>query len=149
MIANEDYQVEISYTNESQITKIGSFLRRTGLDELPQLYNVLLGHMSIVGPRPHSLEDDVYFCKHVESFMRRYRVKPGITGWAQVNGLRGLTRSVDEIKKKAKYDSDYIDNWSLFLDIKIIMLTLVELISTINSLYTKNNRGGEGVGSGP
>jgi len=109
---------------DSRITPIGNFLRRTSLDELPQFFNVIQGRMSIVGPRPHALAHNEYYKDLVESYMRRHKVKPGITGWAQVNGLRGETDTLDKMEKRVRYDLWYIDNWSLWLDLKIIFLTI-------------------------
>lgn len=111
---------------DTRITKIGAFMRRTSLDELPQFINVLQGRMSIVGPRPHALAHNKHYKTIVESYMRRHMVKPGITGWAQVNGLRGETDTVDKMEARVKYDMYYIENWSLWLDLKIIFLTVLK-----------------------
>lgn len=110
--------------DDSRITPIGNFLRKTSLDELPQFFNVIQGRMSIVGPRPHALAHNEYYKDLVESYMKRHKVKPGITGWAQVNGLRGETDTLDKMEKRVQYDLWYIDNWSLWLDLKIIFLTI-------------------------
>lgn len=112
--------------NDSRVTRVGAFLRRTSLDELPQFYNVLQGRMSIVGPRPHALSHNEYYKDLVESYMRRHKVKPGITGWAQVNGLRGETDTLDKMRRRVEHDLWYIDNWSLGLDLRIIFLTIVK-----------------------
>ena len=120
----EDGQVTQARKGDSRITPIGAFLRRTSLDELPQFFNVLQGRMSIVGPRPHALAHNEYYKDLVESYMRRHKVKPGITGWAQVNGLRGETDTLEKMQKRVEYDLWYIDNWSLWLDLKIIFLTI-------------------------
>ncbi|WP_027849711.1 undecaprenyl-phosphate glucose phosphotransferase [Marinospirillum minutulum] len=117
-------QVTQATKGDSRITPIGGFLRRTSLDELPQFYNVLQGRMSIVGPRPHALAHNEHYKDLVESYMRRHKVKPGITGWAQVSGYRGETDTLDKMQKRVEYDLWYIDNWSLLLDIKIIFLTV-------------------------
>ena len=109
---------------DSRITPIGNFLRKTSLDELPQFFNVIQGRMSIVGPRPHALAHNEYYKDLVGSYMKRHKVKPGITGWAQVNGLRGETDTLDKMEKRVRYDLWYIDNWSLWLDLKIIFLTI-------------------------
>lgn len=110
--------------NDPRITRIGKFLRKYDLDELPQFFNVLLGNMSVVGPRPHRifLQDD--FRKIVNDYMVRHYVKPGITGWAQVNGWRGPTQSIEQKKERVKHDLWYIENWSLWLDFKIVFLTV-------------------------
>jgi putative colanic acid biosynthesis UDP-glucose lipid carrier transferase len=110
--------------NDSRVTRVGAFLRRTSLDELPQFFNVLQGRMSIVGPRPHALAHNEYYKDLVESYMQRHKVKPGITGWAQVSGYRGETDTLDKMQKRVEYDLWYIDNWSLWIDIKIIFLTV-------------------------
>ncbi|MBZ5486435.1 undecaprenyl-phosphate glucose phosphotransferase [Halomonas aquamarina] len=110
--------------NDSRITPFGAFLRRTSLDELPQFYNVLQGRMSIVGPRPHALAHNEQYKELVESYMRRHKVKPGITGWAQVNGLRGETDTLYKMQRRVEHDLWYIDNWSLWLDLKIILMTV-------------------------
>ncbi|KVE27012.1 undecaprenyl-phosphate glucose phosphotransferase [Burkholderia singularis] len=112
--------------NDTRITKVGAFLRRTSLDELPQFFNVLFGQMSIVGPRPHALEHDDIYKELVDGYMLRYRVRPGITGWAQVNGYRGETRKVEKMAARVKFDLFYVQNWTFWFDIKIIMITLVK-----------------------
>ncbi|TDO10651.1 MULTISPECIES: undecaprenyl-phosphate glucose phosphotransferase [Halomonas] len=109
---------------DPRITPLGAFLRRTSLDELPQLYNVLQGRMSLVGPRPHAMDHNEYYKDVIEDYMQRHRVKPGMTGWAQVNGWRGHTESLDDMKKRVEYDLYYIDNWSLGFDLKILVMTL-------------------------
>jgi putative colanic acid biosysnthesis UDP-glucose lipid carrier transferase len=109
---------------DPRVTKLGAFLRRTSLDELPQFYNVLQGRMSIVGPRPHALAHNEHYKELVESYMRRHKVKPGITGWAQVNGLRGETDTLEKMERRVEYDLWYIDNWSIWLDIRIIFMTV-------------------------
>ena len=110
--------------NDNRITKVGAFLRKTSLDELPQFFNVLQGRMSVVGPRPHALAHNEYYKDLVESYMQRHKVKPGITGWAQVRGYRGETDTLDKMQKRVQMDIWYICNWSLMLDIKIIFLTV-------------------------
>lgn len=110
--------------NDVRITRVGAFLRRTSLDELPQFFNVMQGRMSIVGPRPHALSHNEYYKDLVESYMQRHKVKPGITGWAQVSGYRGETDTLEKMQKRVEYDLWYIDNWSLWLDLKIIFMTV-------------------------
>lgn len=110
--------------NDTRITKFGRFLRRTSLDELPQFINVLQGKMSIVGPRPHASAHNELYRKLVPKYMQRHIVKPGITGWAQINGWRGETDTLDKMEKRIEYDLHYIHNWSLWFDIKIILLTI-------------------------
>jgi putative colanic acid biosynthesis UDP-glucose lipid carrier transferase len=110
--------------NDARITPLGAFLRRTSLDELPQFFNVLRGDMSIVGPRPHAVAHNEQYRKQVSGYMLRHKVKPGITGWAQINGWRGETDTLDKMQKRVEYDLEYIEHWSLWLDLKIILLTL-------------------------
>jgi Undecaprenyl-phosphate glucose phosphotransferase len=110
--------------NDSRITRVGAILRRTNIDELPQLINVLRGEMSIVGPRPHAMAHNMMFEDKISVFSRRHVVKPGITGWAQVNGYRGATETVEKMQRRVEYDLYYIDNWSFWLDLKIIVMTL-------------------------
>lgn len=110
--------------NDDRVTSLGRFLRKYSLDELPQFFNVLLGHMSVVGPRPHMLKHTEAYRKLVKRFMLRHTVKPGITGLAQVNGYRGEIKSTADIKNRFKYDVNYIENWSFNLDIKIIFITV-------------------------
>jgi putative colanic acid biosynthesis UDP-glucose lipid carrier transferase len=119
---------------DPRVTKFGAFLRRTSLDELPQFYNVLQGRMSIVGPRPHALAHNEYYKDVVESYMKRHKVKPGITGWAQVNGLRGGTEDIEKMRLRVEHDLWYIDNWSLWLDLRIIALTIVRGFCDPNAL---------------
>lgn len=109
---------------DPRTTKLGAFLRRTSLDELPQFFNVLKGDMSIVGPRPHAIEHNEHYKEIVDQYMLRHKVKPGITGWAQINGWRGETDTVDKMKKRVEYDLFYIENWSLLFDVKIILLSI-------------------------
>ncbi len=111
--------------NDPRITSIGAFLRRTSLDELPQFFNVLQGRMSIVGPRPHAMEHTEQYKDMVDAYMQRHKVKPGITGWAQINGWRGETDTLDKMKKRVEYDLYYIENWSIWFDLKIIALTIL------------------------
>lgn len=110
--------------NDARITRLGKHLRRLNLDEVPQLINVLLGQMSLVGPRPHALTHNDQYEEQIRLYARRHNVKPGITGWAQVNGLRGETRSVRDMQRRVEHDFYYIDNWSLFFDLKILLLTI-------------------------
>ncbi|MEO1020587.1 MAG: undecaprenyl-phosphate glucose phosphotransferase, partial [Pseudomonadota bacterium] len=109
--------------NDPRVTSIGRFIRRTSLDELPQLINVLNGTMSIVGPRPHAVAHNEYYARLIDEYLARHKVKPGITGWAQVNGFRGETETLDKMQSRVQYDLHYIENWSLAFDIRIILLT--------------------------
>jgi putative colanic acid biosynthesis UDP-glucose lipid carrier transferase len=110
--------------NDPRVTRIGSFLRRTSLDELPQFFNVLLGEMSVVGPRPHANSQNESYRRLVRGYMIRHIVKPGLTGWAQVNGYRGETKNIEQMESRVRYDLDYIRNWSLALDLRIILKTV-------------------------
>ncbi len=109
--------------NDPRVTPVGAFLRRTSLDELPQFINVVRGDMSLVGPRPHAIAHNQLYRTKILEYMRRHKVKPGITGWAQVNGFRGETDTLDKMVARVEHDLAYIRNWSLWLDIKIIFLT--------------------------
>jgi Undecaprenyl-phosphate glucose phosphotransferase len=116
--------IEQAKANDARVTRIGRFIRRFNIDELPQLINVLRGEMSIVGPRPHAVAHDQLFERKIALYARRHNVKPGITGWAQVNGLRGEIDSPEKIRRRVEHDLYYIDNWSLPLDLWIILLTV-------------------------
>ena len=116
-------QVTQATAKDSRITWVGSILRRTSLDELPQLFNVLKGEMSLVGPRPHPVELNDYFLTRIPKYMLRHKAKPGMTGWAQVNGLRGITDSEDKMALRIEHDLWYIQNWSLWLDLQILLRT--------------------------
>jgi putative colanic acid biosysnthesis UDP-glucose lipid carrier transferase len=109
---------------DTRITPLGGFLRRTSLDELPQFINVLQGQMSIVGPRPHAVAHNEEYRKLIKGYMLRHKVKPGITGWAQINGWRGETDTLDKMEKRVEYDLAYIRDWTVWLDIKIVFLTV-------------------------
>ncbi|MFP3565370.1 undecaprenyl-phosphate glucose phosphotransferase [Paraburkholderia sp. SIMBA_030] len=111
--------------NDPRVTKIGAFLRRTSLDELPQFFNVLRGDMSVVGPRPHALEHDDLYQKVVAGYINRYRIKPGITGWAQINGFRGETDRIEKMERRVEHDLYYLGHWSFALDMRIIGVTIV------------------------
>jgi putative colanic acid biosynthesis UDP-glucose lipid carrier transferase len=109
---------------DPRVTRFGAFLRRTSLDELPQFVNVLQGRMSVVGPRPHAVAHNEFYRPHVQRYMVRHKVRPGITGWAQVNGCRGETEVVEKMQRRVEYDIDYLRNWSLRLDLHIIARTI-------------------------
>jgi len=111
--------------NDPRITRIGAFLRKASLDELPQLFNVLLGSMSLVGPRPHPAPLDEQYAHVIPTLQSRYAVKPGLTGWAQINGYRGETTRVEDMIGRVEHDRHYIKNWTLWLDIKIIAITAI------------------------
>ncbi len=110
--------------NDPRITRVGAFLRKTSLDELPQFFNVLRGEMSVVGPRPHAIEHDTLYQNIVDGYIHRYRIKPGITGWAQVNGFRGETDRIEKMQGRVEHDLYYLSNWSFGLDMRIVMATI-------------------------
>lgn len=114
--------------NDPRVTRFGAFLRRTSLDELPQFFNVLGGSMSVVGPRPHAVQHNNHYEHLIDRYMHRHYVKPGITGWAQVHGLRGEIHELRSMRKRVQYDIDYIRRWSLWLDLKIIVLTALRVL---------------------
>lgn len=119
----EDGTVTQATQDDPRITPFGHFLRRTSLDELPQFFNVLIGDMSVVGPRPHALQHNDFYKNQVETYMLRHRVKPGITGWAQIHGYRGETDTLDKMAKRVQFDLYYIRHWSLWMDLRIIIWT--------------------------
>ena len=124
-VAEDGERVVQAALNDARVTRIGRLLRATSIDEIPQLINVLLGDMSIVGPRPHALAHEERFEEDFDLFSRRRRVLPGITGWAQVNGFRGETKTPEDVERRMDYDLFYIDNWSIWFDMEIIVRTLV------------------------
>ena len=113
---------------DKRVLKTGKLIRRFSIDELPQFINVLNGDMSIVGPRPHMVEHDIKYSKLFENFLKRHKCNPGLTGWAQVNGLRGATPNPDAMKRRMEYDLWYLNNWTIYLDIYIILKTFYALI---------------------
>lgn len=132
-VQEDDERVASAKHNDVRVTRIGSWLRRTSIDELLQLFNVMQGNMSIVGPRPHALAHDNQFDKLVGKYAYRHHVKPGITGWAQINGHRGSMLTVTDVEERVKLDLWYIDNWSVALDIKIILKTTIEIVRGENA----------------
>ncbi len=122
-VCEADNEVSQAVRNDARVTPLGALLRRTSLDELPQFFNVLQGTMSVVGPRPHAIVHNEQYRKLIRGYMLRHKVKPGITGWAQVNGWRGETDTLEKMQKRIEYDLEYIRNWSLWLDLKIVLLT--------------------------
>ncbi|VAW46926.1 Capsular polysaccharide synthesis enzyme CpsA, sugar transferase [hydrothermal vent metagenome] len=122
-VMDNDAVVKQATKNDSRITKVGGFLRKASLDELPQFFNVLMGDMSVVGPRPHAVAHNEEYRKRVDYYMLRHKVRPGITGWAQINGWRGETDTLEKMEKRVEYDLDYIRHWSIWFDIKIIFWT--------------------------
>ena len=134
-VAEDGAVVKQATKNDSRVTPLGAFLRRTSLDELPQFINVLQGRMSIVGPRPHAIAHNEMYRKLIRSYMIRHKVRPGITGWAQVNGLRGETETVEKMRSRVAYDLDYLRNWSLGLDLKIILKTIFVVLKRQETAY--------------
>ena len=121
---NNDANSKQASRNDRRFTKIGRILRKTNLDEMPQFLNVFVGDMSIVGPRPHMLKHTAEYSAIIQKYMIRHFLKPGITGWAQVNGYRGETKDDSAMAKRVEYDIWYLEHWSPWLDIRIILLTL-------------------------
>jgi putative colanic acid biosynthesis UDP-glucose lipid carrier transferase len=119
--------------DDPRVTRLGAFLRRTSLDEMPQFFNVLKGDMSAIGPRPHAVSHNEEYRKLVSFYMLRHKVKPGITGWAQVNGWRGEIDTIDKMQKRIEYDLEYIRNWSLWLDFKIVVFTVLRSFNDKNA----------------
>ena len=121
---NADMEAKQAAADDPRVTRLGAFLRRTSLDELPQFINVLQGRMSIVGPRPHPLWLNEQHMHQIDAYAQRHKVKPGITGWAQVNGFRGETDTLEKMQKRVEYDLYYIEHWSLLFDLRIILMTI-------------------------
>jgi putative colanic acid biosysnthesis UDP-glucose lipid carrier transferase len=132
-VAEDGDTVRQATRNDVRVTRFGAFLRASSLDELPQFINVLQGRMSIVGPRPHAVAHNEMYRKLILGYMIRHKVKPGITGLAQVNGLRGETDTVEKMKARIDYDLAYLRNWSLALDLRIILKTVVVVLQKHNA----------------
>lgn len=128
MRVNAKADLQQAQKDDPRKTRIGEILRHTSIDELPQFINVLLGDMSIVGPRPHMLKHTADYSKIIDKYMVRHLIKPGITGWAQVNGYRGLTEQLWQMERRVEFDVWYIENWSFLLDLKIVVRTVVNAI---------------------
>ncbi|MCO4292104.1 undecaprenyl-phosphate glucose phosphotransferase [Solitalea sp. MAHUQ-68] len=135
MTVNKDANSVQATKNDKRITKIGRFLRKTSLDELPQFINVLIGNMSVVGPRPHMIKHTKEYSAIIDKFMVRHFLTPGITGWAQVNGLRGETKTHKDMKKRVEADIWYLENWSILLDLKIIFMTIYNVFAGDKKAY--------------
>lgn len=129
MYINREADTLQASENDPRITPIGRFLRRSSLDELPQLVNVLRGDMSIIGPRPHMVVHTEYYTPRVKDYMRRHEMRPGLTGYAQVNGFRGATPTVDDMRRRVEADIYYIDHYSLWLDLKIFFMTIWKMLT--------------------
>jgi putative colanic acid biosynthesis UDP-glucose lipid carrier transferase len=121
--------------HDDRITPLGAFLRRSSLDELPQFFNVLQGRMSVVGPRPHAVAHNEMYRKLIKGYMIRHKVKPGITGWAQVNGARGETDTIEKMQRRIAYDIEYLRSWSLRLDVAIVWRTVTQAIRGDRNAY--------------
>jgi lipopolysaccharide/colanic/teichoic acid biosynthesis glycosyltransferase len=122
-VLEDGAQIVQAHRGDARITRIGRILRLTSLDELPQLFNVLSGEMSLVGPRPHAVAHDEYYAERVQNYRLRQLVKPGITGWAQVHGLRGEVDTLEKARQRVEHDLYYIEHWSLWLDLRILIAT--------------------------
>ena len=131
-LSSDDRTVQ-ARPNDPRVTRLGRILRRTSIDELPQLINVLNGSMSLVGPRPHAIDHNEEYSRKIRGYFSRHRVKPGITGWAQVNGWRGETDTVEKMQRRVEYDIYYTDNWSLSFDLQILARTLVICLTGRNA----------------
>jgi putative colanic acid biosynthesis UDP-glucose lipid carrier transferase len=123
-VTEDGAKVQQATKNDNRVTPLGAILRKTSIDELPQFVNVLQGRMSIVGPRPHAVAHNEMYRKLIKGYMVRHKVKPGITGWAQVNGYRGETDTLDKMDGRIKFDLDYLRNWSIMLDLYVIYKTI-------------------------
>jgi putative colanic acid biosynthesis UDP-glucose lipid carrier transferase len=134
-VAEDGDVVRQATRDDDRITPLGRFLRRTSLDELPQFFNVLQGRMSVVGPRPHAVAHNETYRKLIKGYMIRHKVKPGITGWAQVNGARGETDTVDKMKRRIQYDLEYLRSWSLRFDLAIVWRTVVQALRGDDNAY--------------
>jgi putative colanic acid biosynthesis UDP-glucose lipid carrier transferase len=135
MVPNKKANIIQVSKEDHRITKIGKIIRQTSIDELPQFFNVFIGDMSVVGPRPHMLSHTEMYANKVDKFMVRHFVKPGITGLAQVSGYRGEVETDKDIIGRVKYDIFYIENWSLLLDLKIIIQTIIKAIKGDEKAY--------------
>ncbi|MBO7317226.1 MAG: exopolysaccharide biosynthesis polyprenyl glycosylphosphotransferase, partial [Bacteroidales bacterium] len=135
MRVNDKSDEQQATKNDPRKTKVGDFLRKTNIDELPQFWNVFKGDMSVVGPRPHMIKHTEDYSKLIDTYMLRHLVKPGITGWAQVNGYRGETKELWQMAKRVQYDVWYIENWDFFLDLKIIYLTIANTLRGEKNAY--------------
>jgi putative colanic acid biosynthesis UDP-glucose lipid carrier transferase len=135
MKVSEDADEKQARKDDPRITKIGKFLRSFNLDEIPQFYNVLKGEMSVVGPRPHMLKHTELYSSFIDKYMIRHLIKPGITGWAQVNGYRGETTITEQMEERVRYDVWYLENWSFFLDAKIIIITVLNMLIGEKNAY--------------
>ena len=128
MRVNKDSDLKQATQNDMRVTKIGRFIRKTGLDEIPQFLNVFVGEMSLIGPRPHMLKHTSDYSKVVDDYMIRQFIKPGITGWAQINGYRGEITNPEQIQMRVNKDLWYLENWTLWLDVQIMFMTVYYIL---------------------
>jgi putative colanic acid biosynthesis UDP-glucose lipid carrier transferase len=135
MTVNADSDNKQASKSDARVTPIGKFLRRSSLDEMPQFFNVFLGSMSVVGPRPHMLNHTTAYKEIIDNYMVRHFLKPGITGWAQVHGFRGETRRPEDMENRVKYDISYLESWTAMLDVKIIFMTVINIIRGEDNAY--------------
>ena len=135
MRVNEASDERQATKDDDRITRIGAILRKTSLDELPQFFNVFMGTMSITGPRPHMLKHTEQYGSSINKYMVRHFLKPGITGWAQVNGYRGETETDELMSKRVEYDLWYMENWSLMLDVRIFFMTVIQFFKHNSRAY--------------
>ena len=135
MKMNEDADEKQAEKDDPRVTRFGQFLRRSNLDEIPQFYNVLKGDMSVVGPRPHMLKHTELYSLLIDKYMVRHLIKPGVTGWAQVNGYRGETKTTKQMEDRVKYDVWYLENWNFLLDLKILFVTIVNMFKGEQNAY--------------
>ena len=135
MDLNDQADLQQVSRNDIRVTKFGKLMRKTSMDELPQFFNVLLGEMSVVGPRPHMVSHTNIYAQKIDKFMVRHFIKPGITGLAQTKGFRGEVETDDDIINRVKYDIFYIENWSILLDVKIILITIFNTLKGDKKAY--------------
>jgi putative colanic acid biosynthesis UDP-glucose lipid carrier transferase len=135
MLVNEDAHDKQAVKNDPRITRLGHFLRHSNLDEIPQFYNVFRGDMSVVGPRPHMLKHTQLYSSIIDKYMVRHLIKPGITGWAQVNGYRGETKTLDQMEGRVRLDMWYLENWTFLLDLKIVIITIINMFKGEKNAY--------------
>jgi putative colanic acid biosynthesis UDP-glucose lipid carrier transferase len=135
MTVNADSDNKQASKSDARVTPIGKFLRRSSLDEMPQFFNVFLGNMSVVGPRPHMLNHTTAYKAIINNYMVRHFLKPGITGWAQVHGFRGETRKPEDMENRVKYDISYLESWTAMLDVKIIFMTVINIVRGEDNAY--------------
>lgn len=135
MVMSDDADEKQAEKKDPRTTKIGHFLRRSNLDEIPQFYNVLRGDMSVVGPRPHMLKHTELYSSCIDKYMVRHLIKPGITGWAQVNGYRGETKTTEQMEGRVRYDVWYLENWTFILDLKIVVITILNMFKGEKNAY--------------